>query len=163
MNNKGITRAKKPEVAERITVIADLMRTLAWRRGVSNRELATRWGVSIDAVNDYATTASHVVRSEVTNPEEVSHTVATTLAENLRRASDAAEYGDVAKIADVWTRIVGARAPEKREVAVVVASYEALPTPQRAVWLRERAQKLIDEADRLERTADVGAILVEGE
>ena len=138
MSNKGITRAKKPEVAERITVIADLMRTLAWRRGVSNRELATRWGVSIDAVNDYATTASHVVRSEVCNPEEVSHTVATTLAENLRRASDAAEYGDVAKIADVWTRIVGARAPEKIEHT----HYAAMQGPQMLEALDAQIAKL---------------------
>lgn len=138
MTNKGITRAKKPEVQERVTVIADLMRSLSWRRGVTNRELASKWNVSLDAVNDYAATASHVVRSEVTNPEEVSGTVATTLAENLRRASDAAEFGDVAKIADVWTRIVGARAPEKVEHTV----YAAMQPPQMLEHVQAQIRKL---------------------
>lgn len=109
----------------RIDDIADMMRSLSWRRGESNRELAKAWGVSVAAVNDYAAEASRRVRAEVTDKDEVTGTVATTLAGNLERASQAGEFGDVAKLADVWTRIVGARAPEKVEHTVYAAMQPA--------------------------------------
>lgn len=139
---KGITRARGPEIDERVSHIAELMRDLMWKRGESNRLAAKEWGVSVAAVNDYAAEASRRVRAEVTDPTEVAGTVATVLAENLQRASAAGEYGDVAKLGDVWTRIVGARAPERHEHAVVVAQFEALPRDGKLRWIDERIAKL---------------------
>jgi predicted transcriptional regulator len=140
--SKGITRARQPEVDQHVVTIADMMRSLAWKRGESNRELAKEWGVSVAAVNDYAAEASRRVRAEVTDVGEVTGTVATVLAGNLERASEAREYGDVAKLADVWTRITGARAPERHEHAVVIAQFEALPRDGKLRWIRERIAKL---------------------
>ncbi len=64
------------------------------------------------------------------------------LARDIERASQAAEFGDVARIADVWTRIIGARAPERHEHAVVVAQFEALPRDGKLRWIDERIAKL---------------------
>ncbi len=147
---KGITRATRPEVDDRVLHIVDRMRSLGWIRGTTNRALAKEWGVTVAAVNDYASEAARRVRAEVTDPSEVTGTVATTLAGNLEAASLAGEYRAVASLADVWTRIVGARAPERHEHAVVVAQYEALPPKQRAQWLRDRAATMLAEAARLD-------------
>lgn len=141
-SDKGITRARSDEVDARVERVAELMRSLDWRRGESNRELAKEWGVSVAAVNDYAAEASRRVRAEVTDVGEVTGTVATVLAGNLERASAAREFGDVAKLADVWTRITGARAPERHEHAVVIAQFEALPRDGKLRWIDERIAKL---------------------
>lgn len=116
---KGITRATRDVVDERIAHVEGIMRDLAWVRGKTNRALAAEWGCSVAAVNDYAAEAARRLRSEVTDASEVTATVATTLRANLERASDAREFKAVASLADVWTKIVGARAPEKHEHTVV--------------------------------------------
>src|SRR4051812_27882805 len=84
-DTKGITRAREAEVDERVTTIAGMMRELCWLRGESNRVLAEEWGVSVAAVNDYAAEAGRRVRAEVTDPGEVTGTVAVVLAGNLER------------------------------------------------------------------------------
>lgn len=121
MTAKGITRARAREVDDRVDHIEGLMRELSYVRGKSNRALAAEWGCSVAAVNDYAAEAGRRLRSEVTDASEVTATVATTLRANLERASEAREFKAVASLADVWTKIVGARAPEKHEHTVVRA------------------------------------------
>lgn len=156
MTTKGITRARarRDDVDERVSHIEDLMRDLAWVRGKTNRALAEEWGCSVDAVNDYAAEAGRRLRSEVTDASEVTATVAATLRANLAQASEAREFKAVASLADVWTKIVGARAPERHEHAVVVAQYERMPPKQRAEWLRDRAATMLAEAERLDAESE---------
>jgi hypothetical protein len=53
-------------------------------------------------------------------------------------------------LADTWSRVVGARAAERHEHSVIVAQFEALPPAGKAAWLRERAARMLDEAERLD-------------
>lgn len=153
---KGITRARRDEVDERVSHIEGLMRDLAWVRGKSNRELSVTWGCSVDAVNDYAAEAGRRLRSEVTDASEVTATVATTLRANLERASIEREYKAVASLADVWTKIVGAQKKgEPPEPAMPVDM-----SPERMVtYLDERIAKLTELRTRLlERMGVVQAL-----
>jgi hypothetical protein len=61
----------------------------------------------------------------------------------------------VASLADVVTKIVGARAPERHEHAHVVASYEAMPVQDKAKWLRAKSAELTALADELEGVVTV--------
>lgn len=151
-DRKSLTRARAtPEqTAERVEVIVGMMRRGEWRRGESGPELARSWGLADTALQHLAAEASRIVAREVSDPERVKVDVSTVLLRDLHRASEACEFGDVARLGDVVTRIVGARAPERKEVAVVVAQYESLPPRQRAAWLRERATLMLEEADRLD-------------
>jgi hypothetical protein len=140
--SKAVTRATPAVTAERVERIVGLMRRDEWRRGETAPVLAKEWGLATNTVEQLASEASRVVAREVTDPGMVTETVAVTLATNLERASKASEYGDVARIADVWTRIVGARAPERHEHAVVVAQFESLPREGKLRWIDERIAKL---------------------
>lgn len=117
---KQVTRARaRPEESyQRVEWIVGMMRRGEWRRGESAGPLADEWGLAIATVEGIAAEASRVVAREVTDPERVKVDVSTVLMKDLERASACAEFGDVARIADVVTRIVGARAPEKHEHTV---------------------------------------------
>lgn len=149
---KAVTRARASpqETAGRVEAIVGLMRSGQWQRGLTAPVLAEQWGLATATVEGLAAEASRVVAREVTDPERVKVDVSTVLLRDLHRASEVSEFGDVARIGDVLTKIVGARAPERKEVAVVVAQYEALPPKDRASWLREKAARLLEEADRLD-------------
>lgn len=139
-----------PPVAVRVDQIADLMRRGQWDRGVSGQPLAEAWGLELKTVELHAAEAWRRVCSEADDAAEARPTIAGTLATSLAQAAASREYKAVASLADVWSKVVGARAPERHEHAVVVAQYEALPRAGKAQWLRERAAALIAEADRLE-------------
>ncbi len=164
---KQVTRARaRPEdTYQRVERIVGMMRRGEWRRGESAPELAGEWSLAVATVEGMAAEASRIVSREVTDPDRVKVDVSTILLRDIERASSAAEFGDVARLGDVVTRIVGARSPERKEVAVSVATYEALPTIKKAAWLRERAAALLAEADRLdseEGVVDGRSLLVEG-
>lgn len=144
------TKATPAEKQARIERIVGMMRTGAWVRGVSGDALAAEWGLDGATLRDMASEASRVVLREVTDPERVKGDVAAVLMRDIERASAAAEFGDVARIADVVTKITGGRAPERHEHAVIVAQYERMPPKQRAEWLRERAATMLAEAERLD-------------
>jgi hypothetical protein len=159
MTSKAVTRARATptETAGRVEAIAEQMRTGVWRRGESAVYLASEWGLAVATVEGLSAEASRVVAREVNDPEGLKTEVATVLRENLHRASRASEYKAVASLADVVTKIVGARAPERHEHAHVVASYEAMPVQDKAKWLRAKAAELLTEADRLENVVSVQA------
>ncbi len=148
--SKAVTRVTPPVVADRVERIVGMMQRGEWRRGESAPELAAEWGVATNTVEQLSSEASRVVAREVSDPDRVKVDVSTVLMRDLNRASACADFGSVARIGDVVTRIVGARAPERHEHAVVVAKYEALQPRQRAQWLRDRAATMLAEADRLD-------------
>lgn len=117
MKAHRVTRARATpgEKAQRIERIVGMMRRGEFKRGETAAVLAEEWGLSLSAVEDMTAEASRVVLREVTDPERVKGDVAVVLMRDIERASAAAEFGDVARIADVVTKIVGGRAAEKAD------------------------------------------------
>lgn len=154
--SKEVTRARAStaEVASRVQTIANIMRAGAWRRGESSEPLAELWGVEKATVEGYSAEAWRLVCGEADDAVQARPTIAGTVSVALAQAAEERNYKGVAALADVWSKVVGARAPEKHQHQVVVAQFEALPPAGKVVWLRERAAALLEEADRLE--ADAG-------
>jgi hypothetical protein len=113
-----VTRATLPSVAERIERIVAMMFALEWERGRSAPVLAQEWGLAVATVEGHAAEASRIVARSVADVDAVKADVAVTLLENLKRASSARKFGDVAKLGDVVTRVLGARAPEQHTVTM---------------------------------------------
>lgn len=95
-----------------------MMQRGEWRRGDSAPLLAAEWGLATATVEGLSAEASRIVAREVSDPERVKVDVSTVLLRDIHRASEACEFGDVARLADVVTKIIGARAPEKHEIAM---------------------------------------------
>lgn len=95
--------------------IADLMREGLWLRGQSDKVFAEEWKLTPKRVRDLSAEAWRRVCSEADDAEKARPTIAGTLMTNLARADSAGKYGEVARVADVWSRVVGARAPDKVE------------------------------------------------
>lgn len=143
-----VRRATRTQVDERVGIIEGLMRRAAWDRGRTSRALASQWGCSLAAVNDYAAEAGRRVRAEVTDPDGVQTTVCAALSTIIREGLRDGERKTVVSAADVWTRIVGARAAERHEH--VVDDFERLPQQEKIRWLRDRAAKMLAAAEQLE-------------
>lgn len=150
------TRATPAITAQRVERIAEMMQRGEWERGKSAIPLAEEWGLAVATVEGLSAEASRVVARRLNDPGRLKTDVSLVLMNNLYRASAAGEFGDVAKLGDVVTKVVGARAPERHEHAhVVVTSYESMETAAKVQWLREKAAELIAEADRLEGVVHV--------
>lgn len=106
-------RAKPQQTAERVDCIADMMRDGAWQRGQSDVMLAEEWGIAPSTVRNYSAEAWRRICGEADDAELARPTIAGTLLTNLAKADGDRKYGEVARIADVWSRVVGARAPEE--------------------------------------------------
>lgn len=147
MAGKPLTRARAtPEVTyQRVERIVGMMRRGEWRRGESGEELAEEWSLADATVRELAAEASRIVSREVTDPDRVKVDVSTILLRDIERASAAAEFGDVARLGDVVTRIVGARAPEKVEHT----HYAAMQPAQMLDALDAQIAKLQDARVRL--------------
>jgi transcriptional regulator of nitric oxide reductase len=63
-----------------------IMRRLEWERGVTGRELAEKWGISIDESARISAEASRRVAAEVTNKDHVTATVGATIETVMREA-----------------------------------------------------------------------------
>lgn len=148
--------ATRAEVDERVNLIESMMAALIWERGKSNRELATRWGLGVDAVDAYAAEAGRRRRRALTNVDEVTETVTA----RMSRIVTSGEDKDAIKAGDVWTRIVGARAPERHE-HVLAQEFSALPPTAKSARMRELAARLLAEADRLDGIVDVPVAMLE--
>lgn len=151
--SRGVTRAKAaapPEMASRIDAIAEIMRAGAWVRGSSVVEMAAEWGIAVSTAENYSAEAWRRVCAEADDAAQVRPTIAGTLAVALAQSAAAQSHKTTAMLADTWSKVVGARAAERHEHAVVVAQYEALPREGKVAWLRERAKRMLAEADLLE-------------
>jgi hypothetical protein len=151
--SRGVTRAKAAapaEMASRIETIANMMRAGAWNRGRSAEGLAETWGVAVSTVENYSAEAWRRVCAESDDAAKARPTIAGTVSTSMAQAAAAGNFRGVAALADVWSKVVGARAPEKHQHQVVVAQFDALPPAGKVTWLRERAAALLEEAARLE-------------
>lgn len=111
------TRAREGKLAtaERVNQAAELMRTGGYQRGQTDKLLAQEWGLSESRVRDLTAEAWRRVCAEAEDADKARPTIAGMLMTNLAKADVAEKYQDVARLADVWSRVVGARAPEKHE------------------------------------------------
>ena len=118
--------SSRATIEERIDLIEGIMRRAAWERGRTSRALALQWTCSVGTVNDYAAEAGRRVRAEVTDPDVVSVTVSAALSTIVREGLRDGDRASVIRAGDVWTRIAGARQPERHQVVMTDAEADAL-------------------------------------
>jgi hypothetical protein len=143
----AIAMSRRSELVEqRIQHIVDLMRRGEWVKGETGPELALEWGVSLAVVEDASAESSRVVRREVTDPAKMTEDIAANLYARLANADDR----DAAKIADVLSRVVGARAPERHELAIEsVRAYDAMTPREKMMWLENTIAQMHGERERV--------------
>lgn len=144
----GLTRARATprETAGRIEHIAALMRSRVWVRGRTAGLLATEWGLEESTVRNLSAEAFRLVARESAGAvERIREDLGELLVQDAFRASEDGKFGDEARLADVASRILGARAPEK--VDVTVQTFAQLQPPAMLAKVREQ----IAELQRLER------------
>lgn len=134
------TVAELASVAERVDHIAALMRSFEWETGRTYKELAKLWDVSPSTVRDYSSEASRRVRSEVTNPEEVSRDVCLSLREAVTACRVKKDWTRMTKAAEAWATISGAKAAERVDMRSVTA--EATPEEARRI-MAEKFGRLV--------------------
>lgn len=135
MTKKAATSANlapaKPDRNTRIERCVSIMQRGEWVRGVTAGELGREWGIPKSTVENDASDAWRIVVREAKDVDAVTDSITTALSRTLAKAEAEGEHSTVAKVADVWSRIVGARAPERHEHAVVVAQFNALSSDEK--------------------------------
>lgn len=139
--------ASPAEMASRVDRIVGMMQADEWRPD-SAVQLAESWQVSLSTVENLSAEASrrvvYLARLSA-NPEELRTDVTNVLMRSLHAAHSERARGDVARLGDIVTKIVGARAPEQHKLDLTVRQFEELtPAAMRAKLLEQRAK--IDEA-----------------
>lgn len=115
-----------PDVAERVNLIAQVMREGLWVRGVTGKDLAVEWGLHQKTVEDDAAEAWRRVCAEANDATLMQPTIAGTLAVALAQAADSHKFKEVASLGDTLSKIIGARAPERKHVSINVQHYAQL-------------------------------------
>lgn len=108
-------KSETHETAARVERICEMMRAGEWVRGQSDEALAAEWGFSASHIRNLSAEAWRRICAEANNPAEARPNIVATLLVSMERALGAGRFGDVARIADVWTRIIGAREPERTQ------------------------------------------------
>lgn len=139
--------ATSQEVAERVDTIADVMRHGEWKRGVTGQLYADKWGISLKRVEEHAAEAWRRVCREANNPDNMRPEIAGILRKNLNKADDKGNFSAIAALADTYSKVIGARAPDRHEHAVVVAQFDQLTKSGKVQWIQERINQL-EEAKR---------------
>lgn len=99
---------------ERVIACMDMMRSARWVRGKTAKVLAAEWGMAVNSVEDISSEAWRRLKTECANVDDIKPRIILA----VDRALDAAEREGpvaVAKVADVYAKIVGANAPQKHE------------------------------------------------
>src|SRR5215467_11450782 len=116
-------RATPDEMAERkrlhesrVEYVADLMRELKYRSGVTAKALEREWNLPRIAVCEITTAASRRVRAELTDPDRVMSKVSASLDWVLDNAIESGDRHALIKAAQVWAQVTGAGAAAKVQV-----------------------------------------------
>lgn len=160
----GQERAPNAVTEVRIERIAQMMRTLRFRRGLTAKRLAKEWGLGLDRVHELTAEASRRVCAEVKDPTATGAKVGSTLDRLLDRANaQLAAGGDVSpqlvvavtNAAKAWAHLSGANAPQKLEVTSKDAGTQAFslpsePGPRREALLalRSRIDAMLADCDK---------------
>ena len=91
------------------------MRTLAYTRGKTDRELAAKWGVSLATAQGVTAEASRVVARELRDPDRALAVVGTRLEQVMLTGEDR----DAVNAASVAAKLLGLNKADKLEVSQV--------------------------------------------
>jgi hypothetical protein len=100
----------------RVEYVAEMMRALTFRSGVTTKALQKEWDLSTRGISEITVEASRKVRAEYTDPDRVLSKVTVALD---RVIDDALESGDphvIVKAVQVWAQVTGAGAATKVQV-----------------------------------------------
>jgi phosphoribosyl-dephospho-CoA transferase len=140
----------------------------AWETGASAALVAAEFGVSVRTVETWASMASRAIRMAIGDGEELRARLAMMLERHERVAMSrtavsmgGVEYANpdvkaATNAVKTMAELMGLMV-QKHEHAHVVASYEAMPSADKAKWLRSKAAELLEEADRLDGVVRVQA------
>jgi hypothetical protein len=106
----------------RVEVVADMMRELKYRTGVTNKVLAELWDVPTGYVAQITTEASRRVRAELTDHDRVLSKVSTMLDRVLDDALSSGDRHAIIKACQVWAQVTGAGAATKVQVQADLTS-----------------------------------------
>jgi|GEM_PF-6439074 len=97
--------ASHPPIAERIEIIADMMRRCVYQRGKTDKHLAREWGLSLIQVQDDTSEASRRAKAEIANENYLDATVDYHLENALMMATESGDPSAVAKVAATWAAV----------------------------------------------------------
>lgn len=110
---KPAPRSTRAAVDARVEIIADLMVDGRWLGRRSAKELASRWSVSVNAVHEYASTASTLVRVSIGSPEEILVRICASLDRIATLALHKGKYDAAIKANLGLADVLGLKAPTK--------------------------------------------------
>lgn len=131
---------------QRINFILGMMRNSQWSTDVV-AIYKDEWNISEPELLRLVGEAWRRFCLEANQPDEMRPEIAGLLRKNILKADQLNHFKVVGTLADVWSKVIGARAPERHEHAVVVAQFDSLSKQGKVVWLEERIAKL-EEAKR---------------
>lgn len=140
-------------IDEHVDYAANLMRTGAFGAG-SYAVLAQAFQKPLGYLKKVVAEAGRRVTSEALDRDKVQAVVSKALEINLHKAMSQNKLDSVVKTAAEWSKIVGARAPERHEHAVIVAHYDAMSPRNKVRWIDDNIAKL--QAKREELLSIVG-------
>lgn len=98
-----------------------LMRELRWRRGITDKDLARHWGLTVDSIRQYSADAWRRLKAEVTDPDSTAATICTALEKVVQESQDKGLHGhrSVIEASKAWAAISGAGAPTRFEIGAL--------------------------------------------
>lgn len=108
---KPAPRSTRAAVDARVEIIADLMVDGRWLGRRSAKELAKTWSVSVNAVHEYASTASTLVRVSIGTPEEILVRILASLDRIATLALHKGKYDAAIKANLGLAEVLGLKAP----------------------------------------------------
>lgn len=100
----------------RVEFVADMMRELTYRTGVTNKALAREWDLPMGYIAQLTTEASRRVRAELTDHDRVLSKVSVSLDRVLDDAIESGDRHAIIKACQVWAQVTGAGAATKVQV-----------------------------------------------
>lgn len=143
----------KAKPLERLEYIVDIMKSGKWQRGITHVAVASHFGISESTAVQDASEAWRIICREANNPKAMQPEIAGILRTNLIKADAMYDgkdkFNSIAKLADTYSKVVGARAPDKHEHTHSVVAFESLDLPGKVQWLNERIDRLTAARDKL--------------
>jgi hypothetical protein len=106
----------------RVEFVADMMRDLTYRTGVTNKALAREWDLPTGYVAQITTEASRRVRGELTDHDRVLSKVSVSLDRVIDDAISSGDRHAIIKACQVWAQVTGAGAATKVQVQTDLTS-----------------------------------------
>lgn len=148
-NPQGTPYATPDITATRVDEIYHIMRMGEWIRSKSAVVFAAQWGISRERVEQLSAEAWRRVCHESNDPEEMRPEIAAILRTNLMRADEVRNFRAIASLAETYTKVIGARAPERHEHAVIIAQFDSMTRDGKIAWIDQRIAKLQEAREAL--------------